>query len=115
MRSKASLQLMELLVMILVFALAAALCLQVFAKAHEISQETARSDQAVILARNAAEVLKATCGDGQAAQALSREGYGIEILRKPQSLPGLAEAEIQVSYEQQLLFALDTGWQEALP
>ena len=49
MRSKASLQLMELLVMILVFALAAALCLQVFAKASEISQDTARYDQAVIL------------------------------------------------------------------
>ena len=115
MRSKASLQLMELLVMILVFALAAALCLQVFAKANEISQETARYDQAVILAKNAAEVLKATCGDAKAAQALSREDYQVEILSKTSRLPGLAEAEIHVSYEQQLLFALDTGWQEALP
>ena len=62
MKQKTSLLLMEQLVMILVFALAAALCLQIFAKADAISQETARRDRAVVLARNAAELLKATGG-----------------------------------------------------
>ena len=115
MKSKASLQLMEQLVMILVFALAAALCLQVFARSAEISRETARQDQAVILAQNAAEVLKATSGDPEAAQALSREDYRISVTPKPSRMPGLAEAEIQVSYENRVLFRLDTGWQEELP
>ena len=39
MKSKASLLLMEQLVMVLVFALAAALCLQVFLRADQISTE----------------------------------------------------------------------------
>ena len=115
MKSKVSLQLMEQLIMILVFALAAALCLQVFAKAGEISRQTERYDRAVTLAVNAAEVLKATAGDAEAAEALSREGYRVEVTEKPHRLPGLAEAEIQVLWEEELLFRLDTGWQEVLP
>lgn len=115
MKHKVSLQLMEQLMMLLVFALAAALCLQVFARSGEISRETARRDQAVILAGNAAEILKATEGDAEAAEALSREGYRVAVIAKQQRLPGLAEAEIQVSWDQQLLFSLDTGWQEELP
>jgi hypothetical protein len=30
-------------------------------------------------------------------------------------LPGLGEAEIQVYFESEMLFSLDTGWQEVLP
>ena len=115
MKNKVSLQLMELLVMILVFALAAALCLQVFARAREISEETAWRDQAVILARNAAEVLKATAGDRSAAEALSRDDYRVTVKGKPARILGLGEAEIQVFREGRLLFCLDTGWQEVLP
>ena len=115
MKNKVSLQLMEQLVMILVFALAAAMCLQVFAKAREISEETARYDRAVTLAANAAEALKATAGDLEAAEELSREGFRIGVTPKPQRLPGLAEAQIQVFYDQQVLYQLDTGWQEELP
>ena len=115
MKSRTSLQLMELLVMVLVFAIAAALCLQVFAKASGITEETARRDRAVTLAANAAEVLKATAGDTRAAEALSREGYQVTVTRLPARQPGLAEAEIQVSCEEQILFCLDTGWQEELP
>ena len=58
MKSKATLVLMEQLVMLLVFALAAALCLNVFARADEISKQTARRDEAVLIAQNAAEILK---------------------------------------------------------
>lgn len=115
MKHKASLLLMEQLVMILVFALAAALCLQVFAKAEDISRETARRDLAVVLARNAAELLKATNGDVEAAEALGREDYRVTVVPKEAPLPGLVRAEIQVFFGENLLFSLDTGWQEALP
>lgn len=115
MRSKASLLLMEQLVMLLVFALAAALCLQVFAKAEVISAETARKDQAVVLARNAAELLKATGGDIQAAQALGADGYRVDVTAQPETQPGLAQAEIQVFFGDELVFSLNTGWQEELP
>lgn len=115
MKNKASLLLMEQLVMILVFALAAALCLELFAKAGEISRETVRYDQAVVLATNAAELLKAASGNPEAAEQLSRDGYRVTVTLQPRRQPGLARGEIRVFYEQQLLFTLETGWQEVLP
>ncbi len=115
MKNKTSLLLMEQLMMILVFSLAAALCLQVFAKAHEISQETARQDQAVILARNAAEVLKATDGDLDAAETLSQDGYRVSVTLEDSPQPGLACAVIGVFWEDTQVYSLKTGWQEVLP
>ena len=60
MKSKATLFLMEQLIMILVFALAAAVCIGVFAKTNAISEDIARRDEAMIIAQNAAEILKST-------------------------------------------------------
>ena len=114
MKHKASLQLMELLVMILVFAAAAALCLQLFAKAEEISVETGRRDQAVVLARNGAELLKAV-GDPEAAEALGTDGYRVMVVPEPAGQPGLACARIDVFFEEDMLFSLTAGWQEELP
>ena len=115
MKNKASLLLMEQLVMILVFSLAAALCLQAFAKAAEISGETARTDRAVVLAQNAAELLKASGGEAARAEALSGEGYAVTVAEQPSEIPGLSRGKIQVFYEEKLLFSLETGWQEELP
>lgn len=115
MKSKTSLLLMELLVMILVFALTAALCLQVFAKAAAISEETACRDQAMILARNAAELLKATGGDESAVRALEQDGYRITVIPRPSTQPGLTCAGIEVAFEEEVRFSLETGWQEVLP
>jgi len=63
MRQKTPLVLMELGIMLGVFALAAALCLQGFAAAGRISRESVRRDAAVTAAQNAAEVLRSTRGD----------------------------------------------------
>ena len=115
MKHKASLVLMEQLVMLLVFSLAAALCLQIFVKAQTISEETARRDRAVVLARNGAELLKATGGNKEIAEALSGEGFRVTVTPQPSRQPGLARAEIQVSFEEKELFSLETGWQEELP
>lgn len=59
MKSKSTLVLMEQLVMVLVFALAAALCIQAFSAADKISQKNAALDRAVLEAQNAAEAMKA--------------------------------------------------------
>lgn len=58
MRSKAPLVLMEQLVMLLVFALAAALCVQAFALSEKTSARNAARDRAILEAQNAAEALK---------------------------------------------------------
>lgn len=114
MKNKTSLQLMELLIMILVFALSAAICLQIFVKAKDISASSSQLDKAVILAQNAAEILKSTAGDTTAAQALADLPYRLEFKQQYTSLPGLQEIQIQVYAEDELLFSLNTGWQEGM-
>lgn len=109
MKQKASLILMEQLVMILVFALCAALCLQAFAEADRISRETARRDEAVLLAQNTAESLKAGCPIPSAPEHLT-----LTVNPLPSGIPGLKKAEISVfdGEKGNLLFCLTVGYQE---
>lgn len=91
MKSKAPLSLMEQMVMILVFALAAALCLQAFVKSDSISSRSDARDRAVVLCQSTAEAIRQTGGDPEtalkgAAQLLgasygaySQEGAPLEI------------------------------------
>lgn len=67
MRSKAPLALMEQMIMLLVFALAAALCVQAFVKSDAISTESEARDQAALAAQSAAEIIKYIGGDTQNA------------------------------------------------
>ena len=62
-RSKTPLFLMELLIMLLVFAVSAAICLQVFAGARRISDDSRRLEAAVLQAQTVAEYWKASHGD----------------------------------------------------
>jgi len=108
MKSKAPLLMMEQLVMTLVFGLAAALCLKCFALAHEMNRRTEQQDEAVRIAQNAAELLKA----GAAPEAIDEEqGYELRIAERKEA--GLTTAEVAVYFEGELLFGLTTGWQEA--
>nr|MBQ8244184.1 hypothetical protein [Oscillospiraceae bacterium] len=116
MKQKASLTLMELLVMVLVFALAAAVCLRCFGAAALLHRETALRDRAVLLAQNAAEAVKAT-GDPEAAAALmaqlpEEEGLRLDIQKQPSGIPGLGQALVEVHGEDALLFHLTVCWQE---
>lgn len=63
MHSKAPLALMEQILMLLVFALSAALCLQVFALSGKISHGMEDRAFAVTEVRNAAESIKISGGD----------------------------------------------------
>lgn len=61
--SKSSLFLMELIIAILFFSLASAVCIQMFAKAHLLSAQTVNQNNAVIQAQNLAEVFLSNDGD----------------------------------------------------
>ena len=124
MRSKTPLALMEQVVMVLVFALAAALCLRIFAFSDEASRRAHEKDRAVLLAQNAAETLKAY-GGVREAQTLwyddlgapcSEETAAYEVHVQPlkNGVPGLGEAEVCVCPvgEEAPLFALTVAWQE---
>lgn len=80
-RDKTSLLLMEQLVTLLVFALAAALCLQAFVTADRLSRSMADREQAAIHCQNTAEILKQKAGDipaalGELGDVGQREGFG---------------------------------------
>ena len=80
-RSKAPLAMMEQMVMLLVFALAAALCLQAFVKSDGMSKRGEARDRAVVLAQNAAEAVRACGGDfEEAAQLLGAEDWDEESI-----------------------------------
>jgi len=85
-QSKAPLALMEQMVMLLVFALAAALCLQIFVYSDAASKRSEARDKAALLCQSVAESLRHTEGDLEAVaemmdfpdSACTREGPLLE-------------------------------------
>nr|WP_122012960.1 hypothetical protein [Maliibacterium massiliense] len=70
-KSRASLFLLELLIVILFFALAAGVCVNLFAQAHIAARQGTELTQATLQAQSAAECVQAACGDQtQAARLL---------------------------------------------
>lgn len=69
-RSKSPLVLMEQAIMILVFSVAATLCIQAFVRADLTSREMYRRDRAVDCCQTMAETLKAKRGDCNAVAEL---------------------------------------------
>lgn len=134
MKSKAPLALIELAIMLLVFALAAVLCLRAFVWAETASKENLERDQALVQAQSAAEVLKACTGDPDAAMELyggGKEGqtwtvwydeawnqtaqaarYRLVAVPVQTGLAYLGMANIQVFREETCLAQLDVAWQE---
>lgn len=140
MRSKAPLALMEQAVMVLVFALAAALCLRVFVWSDQASRDNEARDRALVLAQSAAEIMKQAGDDMARAQdaAVERLGgqlsqglyfsfydgdwqlveqgaavYRLETQGEPTDVPGLWRAEVRVCRESDglLLVHLPVAWQ----
>lgn len=137
MRTKSPLALMEQLVMVLVFALAAALCLQVFVLADKTSRHNADVDNAVLLAQNTAETLKAYGVVEEAKEATGGEirqmmwsayydealnpvpdqasaYYVVDTLPGNSGVEGLGQANIEVFRQDgnRGLFSITVAWQE---
>ena len=145
MKSKAPLALIEQTVMALVFALAAALCIQAFVKADRISARSEERSRAALAAQDAAELIRYSGGD--MGHALSRAGellggnyeqgtlyidydedwnrtdgngvYRLTAQGVPVEESGLQKALVQVvtadSGEPELLFELEAAWLEVSP
>ena len=136
MRSKAPLALMEQMVMLLVFALAAALCLQAFLKSDAISTRSEERDRAAIQAQNAAETIRHYGGDMGNALSLAAQdlgaGYEQGVLWQdydkdwnpapdgpyrltaqgvPTETDGLWTAAVAVESKDGLLFEMNISWQ----
>ena len=75
MKSKAPLVLMEQMVMLVVFALAAALCIQAFVRSDASSRQNEARDRSVVLCQNAAELIQHNGGVEAALMELHGEVY----------------------------------------
>jgi type II secretory pathway pseudopilin PulG len=62
--------LIEILLALMIFAIASAICLQVFVTAHNTASESSTLNSAVVAAQNGAECFKAVSGDLSAAAKL---------------------------------------------
>ncbi len=134
MRSKAPLVMMEQIVMVLIFALAAALCLQAFVLSGQISNKMEAKNRAVVEAQNAAETLKsgglkqymeeyAVVQDGEVYKTLfdkdwnivpeeKQAKYSLELTFTESELPNLWRAVICVSeLEGEELFTIPAAGQ----
>lgn len=138
MKSKAPLSLMEQLIMLLVFALAATLCLQVFVLSSQLSRRCDDINQAETRIQNAAEVLKASQGDLSRCEAIlggiaeenrwqisydakwnetstEQAAYQLVIVPLPSELPLLGSAQICATNQSgDILSAITVSWQEVL-
>lgn len=131
-RNRASLVLIEQVIMLLVFALASALCIKAFAWADTESAAAAERDKALLMAQNAAQIIK-NSGDIAAAELLggcaegerwiiyydeewqSVEGGGVYTLTaepKEDGLRYMSAARVEVYKGAELLLSVDAAWQE---
>lgn len=76
--SKSSLFLMELIISILFFSLASAVCIQLFVKAHVLNNRTQEHNQIVVWSQNLAELWRAYDGDNISISNQLRTDYACE-------------------------------------
>ncbi len=135
MKNKSILSLIELTVMLAVFALAAALCLQAFVQADQLSRRGEAKDRAVAEAQNVAEILQQYAGDiaklaerygGTLTDGGWRKGYDPtwtpveenEVWRmtvKRFKTGGGAEICVTNAADDTVLVSFPVGWQEVTP
>ena len=116
MKSKAPLALIELVIMILIFALAAGLCLKAFFWSHQQSEQIALRDEAALAVQNAAELIKSSKGDMTVIESLKTadtNGFALQTEVLDVNTAGLGSALITAATsEGKEIFALQVFWQE---
>ncbi|MDR2157425.1 MAG: hypothetical protein LBO81_06580 [Clostridiales Family XIII bacterium] len=104
--SKSAVFLFELMVVILIFTIAAAVCTSIFAKAYSFSSDSKNLTMAVIKAESAAERFKASKGAGGQPDALyfdkhwqavaSERDAAFKIVLSPSEQGGMSVCDIEV-------------------
>ena len=140
MKNKTSLVLMEQLIMVLVLALAAAICLRMFVLSDRISKEQEAKANAAFLAQNTAEWLKNRGGKfsempegtgwqmedntwvqrydknwqliGISSEMPEEVSYELKIYEEITEISGLVRVRIAVIDRAKELFEIPVSWQE---
>lgn len=118
MKSKAPLALIELVIMLLIFVLAAALCLQAFLWAQQQSETIILRDEAAIAVQNAAELIKSSKGDEKVIASITasdNDVFKLNIECLDVNARGLGSALVTAESETgENIFSLQIFWQEPL-
>ena len=137
MKNKAPLTIIELSLMLLVFALAAAFCLRAFLWADRESKNIVARDHAVLQAQNAVELLKSCdgdlnllvstvggtventswtlCFDENWKATESDHIYALQVTLHPGSSELLGTASVEVYQGDLCLTSLPAAWQKEVP
>jgi len=122
MKNKTPLVIMEQTVMILVFAFAAAVCMQIFVCSDKLTRHNQQRDNAIIMAQNTAEMLKCSGGEAetpiyydqnwQPVSGQKNAAYQLEIIHTENEDPLLWTAIVKISRsDNELLFELPVAGQ----
>lgn len=134
MRNRTSLALIELTLLLFVFALAAAWCLKGFVWADRQSEQQYEYEQAMWQAQSAAEIVKSNGGDLSTAAKIGGgvweedcwtlgfdenwektevvPKYTLQVKKEERELGFLGRAVIEVRDNTRVLATLQVGWQE---
>ncbi len=129
-RSKAPLALMEQIIMILVFALASAVCMQAFVYSNELSKDGAKKEQASTYVQEAAELCKVYQGDFTALEeklggalengtlVVSYAEENMKVVLEKQPVSGennlfMEKAKVYAKEEDdEVIFSVEIAWQK---
>lgn len=135
-KSKAPLNLMEQVVMILVFAFAAALCVQAFVVADSMSQEAYARDKAALISQTVAETVKSQRGNMEMSAKLlggaeieqgislyydkdwkscileEAEYIAVFTMKEEDSYLGQGEVAVKAIGTGEMIFDLPVSWQK---
>lgn len=124
MKNRASAVLLEMSVMLLVLAVAAAVCLQLFAWTAGQAEENTARDEALVQLQNAAQVLQYYRGDLEAAVhelggswengqwQLQGEGWTIRAVLTEPEQPFLGSAVLEALRWDETILSVTVCWQE---
>ena len=127
MKNRAVLSQIEFIIMTLVFALSAAICLKVFAFSSENSRAAQIESMAIIKVQNCAEQIKnsrgASIGDSGLCIYYNEDGTTSEsetrlvlkACRTDCSSPMLGTASVDFYCDGDVLFSVPVAWQEVAP
>lgn len=105
MKNKAPLALMEQMVMLLVFAFAAVLCLQAFVKSDEISLRSQTRSDAALAAQNVAEIARHSGGSIEHALMETAKKLGVSY----QKIAGNIGADLVIFYDKDWKTVMEEG------
>ena len=89
--SKSSLFLMELIIAILFFSLASAVCIQLFVKSHLLGKTTTEANHALLMCQNFSEIYLGILPEYYDKDAETMKNHMLSLMQKDLSFAGIQE------------------------